>query len=172
MARERDHHRARPRLCLAVAAAAATLGACGGSSPVVHSSPSTASTTTTPPSTTTPSTTAAAGSAPQVRVTPATGLAATQVVQVQASGFPPGDQLVVIECAANGQATGAGNCNLQGLQGTTADAQGDVSTQLTVVKGPFGSAGVVCGGSQGCLVSVTEATPSPTHEADTPISFK
>ena len=46
-----------------------------------------------------------------------------------------------------------------------------VKTELTVRKGPFGANNIVCGPDQGCLVSVTQATLSPTREADTPISF-
>jgi hypothetical protein len=30
---------------------------------------------------------------------------------------------------------------------------------------------IVCGPAQACLISVTQATPSPAQEADAPISF-
>jgi hypothetical protein len=104
-------------------------------------------------------------------VTPATGLARTQKVLVQASGFAPGESLVVTECAAKGTATGPGDCDLTSMQNVTADASGRVKTEFTVRKGPFGANNVMCGSGQGCLLSVTQATLSPTREADAPISF-
>jgi hypothetical protein len=107
----------------------------------------------------------------KVTVTPATGLKSGQKVLVQASGFSPGESLVVTECAAKGAATGPGDCDLNGMQSVTADASGQVKVDLTVTKGPFGANNIVCGPAQACLISVTQATPSPTQEADTPITF-
>jgi hypothetical protein len=57
------------------------------------------------------------------------------------------------------------------MQSVTADTSGPVSVEFTVSKGPFGSNNIVCGPSQACLISVSQATPSPTQEADTRISF-
>jgi hypothetical protein len=92
-------------------------------------------------------------------------------VLVTASGFSPGESLVVTECAAKGAATGPGDCNLTKVKSVTSDAGGRVSVGFTVTKGPFGANNIVCGPSQGCLVSVSQATPTPTQEADAPISF-
>jgi hypothetical protein len=50
-------------------------------------------------------------------------------------------------------------------------AEDRVSAEFTVSKGPFGANNIVCGPAQACLISVTQATPSPTQEADAPISF-
>src|SRR5215510_13337746 len=89
--------------------AALAAGCSSGSAPPARSSPSA---TTTAPATAggTPST--AGGTKQQVTVTPATGLKSTQTVAVQASGFSPGESLVVTECAAKGTATQPGDCNL------------------------------------------------------------
>jgi len=149
---------------------------CGSSAAPVTRSP----TTTPPPATTTAPATASAtatSSAPapsghqKVTVTPATGLKSGQKVLVQASGFSPGESLVVTQCAAKGAATGPGDCDLNAMQSVTADANGQVKFDLTVTKGPFGANNIVCGPARACLISVTQATPSPTHEADTPITF-
>ena len=90
---------------------------------------------------------------------------------MQASGFSPGEALVVTQCAAKGTATGPGDCNLTSMQSITADAGGRVRVEFTVSKGPFGANNIICGPAQACLISVTQATPSPTQEADAPISF-
>ena len=104
-------------------------------------------------------------------VIPATGLKSSQLVRVQASGFAAGESLVVTECASKGTATGPGGCNLNAMQGVTADASGRVQVDFTVTKGPFGANNIVCGPAQACLISVTQAAPSPTREADAPIKF-
>jgi hypothetical protein len=146
---------------------------CGGSS----SAPLTRSPTTTPPpaattapATATPSAIATSGHQ-EITVTPASGLKSGQQVRVQASGFAPGESLVITQCASKDTATGPGDCNLNALQGVTADASGRVQADFTVAKGPFGANNIVCGPSQACLISVTQATPSPTREADAPITF-
>jgi hypothetical protein len=92
-------------------------------------------------------------------------------VLVTASGFSPGEALVVTQCADKGAATGPGDCNLANMKSVTSDAGGRVSVALTVTKGPFGANNIVCGPSQRCLVSVSQATPTPTQEADARISF-
>jgi len=104
-------------------------------------------------------------------VTPASDLTSGQQVHVDASGFSPGEALVVTECAAKGTKTGAGDCDLPGMLPTESDGSGDVDLDFTVTKGPFGADQIVCGPQQACLISVTQATLSPTEEADTPISF-
>jgi hypothetical protein len=103
---------------------------------------------------------------------PATGLTSGQVVHLTGTGFAPTEPLVVSECAAKGTNTGAGDCNLSAMSSTTSDASGRVKTDFTVVKGPFGANQIVCGPKQPCLVSVSQASPSPTEEADAPISFR
>lgn len=105
-------------------------------------------------------------------VTPATGLAATQTVLVQATGFSPGESLVVTQCADKGTATGPGDCDLTGMQSVTADTSGQVRVQFTVHKGPFGANNITCGPAQGCLISVTQPSPSPTEQANAPVKFR
>ncbi len=148
-------------------------GCSSSSGPLTRSGPSatTPAATSTAPATV-PSTPTATGAAKQqVTITPATGLKSPQTVLVQASGFAPGESLVVTECAAKGTATGPGDCDLTSMQNVTADAAGRVKVEFTVRKGPFGANNIVCGASQACLVSVTQATLTPTREADAPISF-
>jgi Neocarzinostatin family len=118
-----------------------------------------------------PLATATGGHGQQVTVTPATGLQSGQQVQVQASGFSPSESLVVTEGAAKGTATGPGDCDLTGMQGVVSDASGRVKNEFTITKGPFGANNIVCSPAQACLISVTQATPSPTQEADAPITF-
>jgi hypothetical protein len=136
--------------------------------------------TLTPPSTTsaspssasaTPSTSAASKVKPKVIITPATGLHDRQVVTVTASGFSPDEALQVIECADKGTSTGPADCNLTGMQSATSDAAGRVNTQLTVLRGPFGGNNHVCNAQQRCLISVTQASLTPTDEADGVIQF-
>jgi hypothetical protein len=147
---------------------------CGSSGSATRSpTPSTPATTATTPTTpaTSPSPTATSSAVQHATVTPATGLKSGQQVLVQATGFSPGESLVVTECAAKGAATGPGDCNLTGMQSVSADTSGRVSIKFTVTKGPFGANKIVCGPAQACLISVTQATPTPTQEADTLISF-
>ena len=66
---------------------------------------------------------------------------------------------------------GPGHCNLTGMLSVNSDAAGRVSTRLQVLRGPFGANKIVCGEQQRCLVSVTQASLSPTEEADAPIGF-
>ena len=155
----------------------AVAAGCGSSSAPLTRSPTT---TPPPPATTAPATpsatatapaTATSGQAQQITVTPAAGLKSGQRVRVLASGFSPGESLVITECASKGTATGPGDCNLNAMQGVTADASGRVEVDFTVSKGPFGANNIVCGSAQDCLISVTQATPSPTQEADAPITF-
>lgn len=165
-----------PRRAAAAVLVALAAG-CGSSQAPLTRSP----TSTPPPQATTASaapsatatgpTTPAGGHAQQITVTPATGLTSGQRVRVQASGFSPGESLVITECASKGTATGPGDCNLNAMQAVTADASGRIQVDFTVAKGPFGANNIVCGPAQACLISVTQAVPSPTQEADAPISF-
>lgn len=162
----------RVRLVVSGAMVALVAG-CSSSAPLTRSGPSStgpaAVSTTAAPATSSPATSPTRGQ--KVTVTPASGLTSGQTVQVDASGFSPGEALVVTECAAKGAATSASDCDLADIQSVTADTAGDLTTQFTVTKGPFGANNVVCGPAQPCLISVTQATPSPTQEADTRISF-
>ncbi len=104
-------------------------------------------------------------------LTPATGLRDKQVIRVTATGFSPGEALQVIECADKGASTGPGDCNLSGMQSATSDPNGRISTQLQMVRGPFGASNIVCSKQNPCLVSVTQASLSPTEEADARVEF-
>lgn len=77
----------------------------------------------------------------------------------------------MIQCADKGRRTGPGDCDLAGMLTTTADGAGRVDVSLVVKRGPFGSNGIVCSLRQPCLVSVTQASLSPSEEADVRISF-
>ncbi|MDA8297842.1 MAG: neocarzinostatin apoprotein domain-containing protein [Actinomycetota bacterium] len=125
--------------------------------------------TTTAPTSSTSSSLAPGG--PRITVTPRSDLAASAVVEVTGSGFSPNRALVVNECAAKGSATGPGDCNLAGLAAVTSDASGEVRLSFRVVKGPFGANRITCGPAQRCLVSVSEASPTPSEEADVEITF-
>jgi hypothetical protein len=106
-----------------------------------------------------------------VTITPSSGLKTGQVVQVSGSGFSPNESLVINECADKGQSTGPGDCNLTALTPTMSDAAGKVSAEFTVTAGPFGANNIVCSATLACLVSVSQASPSPTEEADVTLQF-
>ena len=166
----RSPHRRR-QAGVAVLAVLALAGCGGSSSVVVHTAPPVqTSSSSTGASSSGPASTAASGQ-PAATVTPATGLTDRQRVQVNGSGFTPGESLEVIECADKGSKTGPGDCNLTGMTPTTADGIGRVSVVLTVLRGPFGANKIVCSAKQPCLVSVTQASLTPSHEADVPIAF-
>lgn len=147
----------------------------GGSPPVVRPPASTGGPTTSAPVTTSVPTSSTSSSVapggPRITVTPRSHLAASAVVEVTGSGFSPNQALVVNECAAKGSATGPGDCNLVGLAAVTSDASGEVRLAFRVVKGPFGANRITCGPAQRCLVSVSEASPTPSEEADVEITF-
>jgi heat shock protein HslJ len=152
----------------AVVAAALALAACSSnSSTVVHTA--TAPVSSVPANSSAPPPSRAAH--PSAKVTPATGLTDRQQVQVDGAGFTPGEALTVLECAQKGDSTGPGDCNLTGMTPVTADGLGNVSLQLTVLRGPFGANKIVCSAKQPCLVSVTQASLKPTEEADAAITF-
>jgi hypothetical protein len=104
-------------------------------------------------------------------VTPSSGLSSPATVRVVATGFSPGEALVVTECANKGSATGPGDCNLAGIKNVTADTAGQVTASFTVIKGPFGTGHIMCATAPGCLVSVSQASLSATEEADAAIRF-
>ena len=104
-------------------------------------------------------------------VTPSTGLKDGQVVHVVGKGFTPGATRGVIECADKGDATGSGDCNLGGIKTGPASADGTVTIDFPVKKGPFGSNNVVCGPAQKCLLSLSDLTATPKELATENISF-
>ena len=166
-------------LTLSVLLAGAAAAGCSSSSPpVVRSSTATGSSSASGPVSTpvsSPASSTASSSAPAgkqtLTVTPSRDLRDGQQVLVQARGFSAGEPVQVIECAQKGTATGPGDCDLASMVSATTDAQGGLQSKLTVHRGPFGANSIVCGPTQPCLVSVTQATLSPTEEADAPISF-
>ncbi|MCL6538803.1 MAG: hypothetical protein K6T28_09515 [Acidothermus sp.] len=95
-----------------------------------------------------------------------------QTVHVTASGFSPNESLVVEECADKGTNTGPGDCDLEGLVQVTSDANGNVTADYKVKKGPFGANHIVCSATQPCLLSVTQPTPNPSEEADVRLNFQ
>lgn len=113
-----------------------------------------------------------AGVHPTISITPAGPYTDGQTVHVTGSGFSPHESLVVEECANKGTNTGPGDCDLEGLVSITSDANGNVTADYKVKKGPFGANKIVCSASQPCLLSVTQPTPNPTEEADVPLSFQ
>ena len=175
-------------LILTLPSVALLLAGCGGSSgnvvnrPASSAVPGAASSAATPSgaessatsSATAPGVSTSAGrhGTPRITITPNSNLAAQQAVQVTGTGFSPGEPLQAIQCADKGQATGPADCNLTGILPVTSDSNGAVRVTLQVTRGPFGGNNIVCGATQKCLVSVTQASLSPTEEADAPISFR
>ena len=101
-------------------------------------------------------------------MTPATGLKSGQKALVQASGFA--GESGGHQCAAKGAATGPGDCDLNGMQSVTSDASGQVKIDLTVTKGPLART-TSCVARPGLPDIGDPSYPSPTQEADTPITF-
>lgn len=157
---------------------AASLAACDSSgSDVVRPAASGPSAASSPPSTPAPVTSgpssppSTAHGQPAVRLTPHAGLHDRQLIQVLGTGFTPGQPYTVVECAQKGAKTGPGDCNLPGMLTATADQDGAVRVRVRVLAGPFGANRIVCSARQPCLISVTQASLSPTEEADGSITF-
>jgi hypothetical protein len=169
----------RVRVAAIVGLSALLAAACGSSGSPVVRAPSGGGSTTAVTSTaassaassTPPGSPSGGAGGQHVTVTPARQLTDGQHVQVHGTGFTAGEALQVIECADKGTATGPSDCNLPGMLATAADNTGSVAATLTVVRGPFGGNKIVCSAAQPCLISVTQASLSPTEEADAPISF-
>jgi hypothetical protein len=149
----------RPLAVALLAASAAGLSACSSSSHV------TAPTTVPAPTATTSS------SQPTLTISPAEPLRSPATIQVTATGFSPGENLVIAECANKGTSTSEGDCNLAGIKAVTASSSGTVHTTFTVTKGPFGANHITCDQPRSCLVSVTQPTPNPTQDATAPLTF-
>lgn len=151
----------------------AVLVACGGGSERVVRPPASAPAgSPTPVTAAPPSPTASVRRHPVAAVQPAKDLVEGQRVTVTGRGFSPGLSLVVVQCLNRGAATGSGDCNLSQLVSARADASGNVTAQLAVSKGPYGTPPLLCSSAHPCLVSITEAQLQPTEEADAPISFR
>lgn len=106
-----------------------------------------------------------------VTITPDKGLRDGQTVVVEGTGFSPGEQLQVVECGQKHQQTAPGDCNLGGMASVTSDSAGRVRTSFKVLKGPFGTSGIVCSATQPCVIAVTQASLTPTEEDDALIRF-
>ena len=171
--RARRHRVIAPASGLALAALLAS--ACGNGSEQVVRPPTggtgSATSTARAPSGTT-GTPSSVPAVQEITVTPQRDLPARALVRVQASGFTPNQALVVTECAAKSTATGPGDCNLGGIATVASDAHGAVDLRFSVTRGPFGANRITCSATQPCLISVSQATPSPSEEADAPITFR
>jgi hypothetical protein len=165
--------------CLAAMGVIVILAGCGSGSPTVvrppTSEPATGTVATKSPTQSAPASASGSGQTPKgtpmITVRPAHALRDGQRVRVAGTGFTPGEVLQVIQCADKGQQTGPGDCNLSGMLTTAADATGRVAVTLAVTRGPFGANAIVCSVRLPCLVSVTQASLSPSEEADAEISF-
>lgn len=146
------------RLATAALGAALVLGACSSSSSSTTTSSTAAATSTT-------------AKGQHLTVTPSTGLGSTATVHIAATGYTPGESLVVIECANLSTSTGPADCNLGGLKSVTASSSGAVDTTFSVERGPFGSAHIVCSKPTSCIVSVNPAVANPKQDATAVIAF-
>ena len=162
-------------VALAVGAVVLVATGCGSSGSGVVRPPTGSAGTPSTAATSTAATSAPPSSAkrahPAMTVRPSSGLADHQKVQVHGTGFTPGEPLQVIQCAALGNATGPGDCNLTGMLSVSSDASGSVTATVTVLRGPFGTNRVMCTTQHSCLISITQASLHPTEEADAPITF-
>lgn len=118
-----------------------------------------------------------------ITVTPNTCMASPTTVRITASGFKNGEALEVIECTDNSQ--GPADCMAPST--VYADANGNVSTTLQVIRGPFptqtghipgiafpiqfGGHHPTCSPTTLCVVSVSEPRQPPPREADRRITF-
>lgn len=108
--------------------------------------------------------------AQHITVTPNTCLSDGQTVTVNASGFPAGHLVVVIECADKGDATGQADCDKTNF--THVDASGHLNNyHLKVYVHLSGSNHIVCSAAQPCLVSVSIPALTHAQEADRRITF-
>ena len=113
---------------------------------------------------------------PSVSITPATGLADQQTVTVNGTGYPPREQLQLIECggalvAQEGKPVGD-NCASFEKKNVTANSMGNVTTTFKVYKGPIGGAYVLCTQAPGCVIFLGQAgTDTPNALAFAKIAF-
>jgi hypothetical protein len=112
---------------------------------------------------------AGAASTPTITITPNTGLANTQSVQVTGTGFTPNQGLgtmAAVECVAT--ATTTAGCDTAHYVLVTSDASGNVNFAFAVETGTVGNG--TCGTSATdatCLISVGSVSPPATLAAAT-----
>ena len=158
---------------LALVALVAVVGGCSSSSkPTASTSPATTPTTPPPASTTT---TTAPASPYKAEATPTTGLTDGQAVTVKISGFKPGLQLGINECATTTDDSGSG-CDLGAIKIITSAPDGTGTAVFNVKIGPFGADKIVCTALKApehCLISVGELSADPNAERsnDVPLQF-
>lgn len=105
-----------------------------------------------------------------ITVTPNTCLRDGQTVTVNASGFPAGHLVVVIECADKGDATGQPDCDKTNF--THVDGTGSLTNyHLQVFVHLSGTNHIVCSPTEPCLVSVSIPALTHAQEADRRITF-
>src|SRR5439155_19081649 len=80
-----------------------------------------------------------AHAAPTGTISPQEGLQNGTVVTITGTGFTAGKALGITECSDQGDATGAGDCDLGKIKVLTVGANGKVSGTYTVSAGPFGA---------------------------------
>lgn len=155
-----------------VALVAVVAGCSSSDKPSASTTPETTPTTPPPASTTT---TTAPASPYKATATPTTGLKDGQAVTVKISGFKPGLQLGINECATTTDDSGSG-CDLGGIKIITSAADGTGSAVFNVKVGPFGADKIVCTAlkpPEHCLISVGELTADPNAQRsnDVPLQF-
>jgi Neocarzinostatin family len=135
------------------------------------SSKKSSTTTTAKPPQQAATTTTAAAAKQSMTVLPHTGLKDGQVVHVVGKGFTAGASRGVIECADKGAQTSGGDCDLGGIKTATVAADGTVTIDFPVKKGPFGSNNIVCSATVKCLLSLNDLTALPKELATENILF-
>ncbi len=106
---------------------------------------------------------------PTVAVTPDTGLADGQTVEVTGSGFGSGSQVAVGECRTG--ATSDADCSVAGALVTTVDSSGAFTTPFTVSRLlTIGASTLDCSTEGSCVIAAGEL-PSLKTFATAPISF-
>jgi hypothetical protein len=157
---------------VAIVALVAVVAGCSSSDkPAADTTPATTPTTPPPASTTT---TTAPASPYKATATPTTGLKDGQPITVKISGFSPGLQLGINECATTTDDSGSG-CDLGGIVIITSAADGTGSAVFNVKVGPFGADKVVCTALKApehCLISVGELKAGDVERSnDVPLQF-
>lgn len=102
---------------------------------------------------------------PVVTVEPDTGLTDGTTVAISGSGYTPGLTLGITLCSAQGDATGAADCDLAGIQAVEVAEDGTVGPiDYTVIAGPFGENQRVCDPDNPCALGLGELVPDPDAE--------
>jgi lysophospholipase L1-like esterase len=104
-----------------------------------------------------------------VAISPASGLADGQTVQVSGSGFAAGSQIALGECRTG--ATSVADCTVAGALIVTADASGGFITPFTVSRViTIGASTIDCSTPGACVIAAGQL-PNLTTFATGPISF-